>query len=349
MSTWHAQLTDLEATVVDELQSDFPIAKRPFRVIADRFDADEEAVLAATTDLVENGILRRVGPVLNPPVIGSSALAAVSVPDGQFEQASSFVNSYDEVNHNYRRDHQWNMWFVVTAHSRTRRNQIIEAIEAETGSEVLTLPMRRQYYIGLEFPVVNDDQLAWHGTELTEAEKRQISGRSLSISEMEKRILLEIQNGFELTATPYREIAKAAGEPTKTVCQAIESLSERNAIKRIGCVVNHHAVGFDENCMVVWDVPDYRLDTAGTAAGSYSAVTYCCHRPRRSAMDWPYNLFTMIHGRSAEAVEATIDELAAACLPYSHERLHTTAALKQTGTRYSELMETDDNRTELHT
>ena len=122
---------------------------------------------------------------------------------------------------------------------------------------------------------------------------------------------------------------------------AIERLSDRDCIKRIGCVVDHHAVGFDENCMVVWDVPDGELDERAVAAGRQPTVTYCCHRPRRDAAGWSYNLFTMIHGRSHEAVEATIDELAAGHLRCDHARLHTTAVLKQTGVRYSELLAPD--------
>jgi hypothetical protein len=90
--------------------------------------------------------------------------------------------------------------------------------------------------------------------------------------------------------------------------------------------------------MVVWDVPDEQLDRRGEAAGSLSSVTLCYHRPRRPAQDWPYNLFTMIHGREASAVDAEIDALAAETLPFEHERLYSTETLKQTGARYEALV-----------
>jgi len=90
--------------------------------------------------------------------------------------------------------------------------------------------------------------------------------------------------------------------------------------------------------MVVWDVPDEELDAVGERVGALPYVTLCYHRPRRPERDWPYNLFTMIHGREAAAVDATVDELAADHVPYPHERLYSTATLKQTGARYETLV-----------
>jgi DNA-binding Lrp family transcriptional regulator len=96
--------------------------------------------------------------------------------------------------------------------------------------------------------------------------------------------------------------------------------------------------GFDANCMVVWDVPDDELDDRGTDVGSLPYVTLCYHRPRRPDQEWPYNLFTMIHGRDPAAVDEMIDELATDHLPFTHERLYSTETLKQTGARYDELV-----------
>jgi DNA-binding Lrp family transcriptional regulator len=90
--------------------------------------------------------------------------------------------------------------------------------------------------------------------------------------------------------------------------------------------------------MVVWDVPDDELDERGEAVGSLPYVTLCYHRPRRPEQEWEHNLFTMIHGREAEAVDAKIDELAADHLPFPHERLYSTETLKQTGARYEYLV-----------
>lgn len=337
MTSEHDRFTPLEATVLDEVQSGFPLQPRPYRALGNQYEDSESAVFNAVCRLTRKGFLRRVGPVLNPPVIGSSALVAMRVPPSKFDTIARTVNAYPEVNHNYRRNHDWNMWFVVTADSRRNRMRLLADIEAETGLDVLALPMRTQYYINLEFPVLTAGNLANCRDPQSTIEPVEIHDFSLDLDRFQRRLLLEVQDGFEIDERPYQQLATALDTDLTSVLTALRELRDRNVIKRIGCVVNHHAVGFDENCMVVWDVPSEERDKVGRLAGAHPAVTYCCHRVPRDEHDWPYTLFTMIHGRCSEAVEETIDDLADGPLPYPHMRLHTEAALKQTGARYREL------------
>jgi DNA-binding Lrp family transcriptional regulator len=336
---WRADLDAIDAALIDEYQSGFPVVERPFRVVADELGIGEDEALDRVRRLRERGIFRRFGAVLNPPVIGSSTLAAVSAPEERFDAVAEVINGYRQVNHNYRRDHAWNMWFVVTAASREKRDAILAEIEAETGCEVLALPMLTDYYIDLEFPVVNDDAFARESVAATDASATRISeDAAAGLSDLDAALLVEIQDGFPLSATPYRDVAEAIGADVGAVVGAVERLLADGCIKRVGCVVNHVVTGFDANCMVVWDVPDDELDARGEAVGELPYVTLCYHRPRRPDQGWEYNLFTMIHGRETDAVDQKIDELAAEHLPFDHERLYSTATLKQTGARYDDLV-----------
>ena len=336
---WRERIDDVDAALIDEYQSDFPIRERPFEVIGEELGISADEALSRVERLREEGIFRRFGAVLNPPVIGSSTLAAVSVPEDRFDDVAELINDYQQVNHNYARDHEWNMWFVVTAGSRETRDRILDEIEARTGCSVLVLPMVTDYYIDLEFPVVNGDRFARESIEDTDASATRISEDAVAdLSELDRRLLLAIQSGFPLTATPYRDIAATVDADVTDVLAAIERLRENGCIKRIGCVVNHVTTGFDNNCMVVWDVPDDQLDELGQRVGELPYVTLCYHRPRRPEQSWPYNLFTMIHGRHADAVDEKIDELSTEYLPVSHDRLYSTATLKQTGARYEEIV-----------
>ena len=336
---WRERIDDVDAALIDEYQSDFPIRERPFEVIGEELGISADEALSRVERLREEGIFRRFGAVLNPPVIGSSTLAAVSVPEDRFDDVAELINDYQQVNHNYARDHEWNMWFVVTAGSRETRDRILDEIEARTGCSVLVLPMVTDYYIDLEFPVVNGDRFARESIEDTDASATRISEDAVAdLSELDRRLLLAIQSGFPLTATPYRDIAATVDADVTDVLAAIERLRENGCIKRIGCVVNHVTTGFDNNCMVVWDVPDDQLDELGKRVGELPYVTLCYHRPRRPEQSWPYNLFTMIHGRNADAVDEKIDELSTEYLPVSHDRLYSTATLKQTGARYEEIV-----------
>ena len=337
---WRAGLDDVDAALIDDYQSGFPVAERPFRRLGAALGVEESTALRRVRELRDRGVFRRFGAVLNPPVIGASTLAAVQAPADRFEAVAETINGYRQVNHNYRRDHEWNTWFVVTAGSLSKRDAILAEIEAETGCEVLNLPMLTDFYIDLEFPVVNADSFARESVAETSVSATRISETAAAdLSALDRRLLLEIQDGFPLSATPYRDVADAVAAPVEEVLAAVESLRADGCIKRIGCVVNHLVTGFDANCMVVWDVRDEELDDRGEAVGQLPYVTLCYHRPRRPEQGWTYNLFTMIHGRDPEAVNEKIDELAADHLPVDHERLYSTETLKQTGARYEDIVD----------
>jgi DNA-binding Lrp family transcriptional regulator len=337
---WRATIDDIDAALIDGYQSGFPIEERPFRRVGEAVGIDEAAALERVEALREQGIFRRFGAVLNPPVIGSSTLAAVQAPDERFEEIAGIINGYTQVNHNYRREHEWNMWFVVTAGSLSVRDRILEEIGERTGCSVLVLPMVTDFYIDLEFPVVNGDRFARESLDSTSVDATRISeSAAADLSALDRRLILEIQDGFPLSATPYRDVAAAVEAPVEDVLAAIERLQADGCIKRIGCIVNHVVTGFDSNCMVVWDVPDAELDERGEDVGELPYVTLCYHRPRRLSQGWPYNLFTMIHGRDPDAVDEQIDELAAEYLPFEHERLYSTETLKQTGAQYEAIVD----------
>ncbi|MFP8956654.1 Lrp/AsnC family transcriptional regulator [Natrialbaceae archaeon A-CW3] len=343
---WREEIDDVDAAIIDGYQSGFPIEERPFRALGEALEIDEGDALERVQRLREAGVFRRFGAVLNPPVIGSSTLAAVKAPEDRFDDIADVINGYRQVNHNYARDHEWNMWFVVTAGSRETRDRILEEIEERTGCTVLVLPMLTDYYIDLEFPVVNSDSFARESLGAgTDASATRISEDAAGdLSRFDAALLLEIQDGFPLSKTPYRDIAAALeadldeSVAVDDVLDAVARLQDDGCIKRIGCIVNHVVTGFDANCMVVWNVPDERLDEWGERAGSLPYVTLCYHRPRRPDLEWPYNLFTMIHGRDQDAVDAKIDELADDYLPVEHERLYSTQTLKQTGAQYESLV-----------
>jgi DNA-binding Lrp family transcriptional regulator len=345
---WRSDIDAVDAALIDEYQSGFPVEARPFERVAREVAAetgvavDADEVLDRVRDLREKGVFRRFGAVLNPPVIGSSTLAAVRAPEDRFDDVAAVINGYRQVNHNYRRDHEWNQWFVVTAGSRETRDAILAEIEERTGCEVLALPMLTDYYIDLEFPVVNGDRFARESLDSTDVSATRISEDARGdLTSLEADLLLAIQDGFPLSSTPYDDVAVEIDAAVDDVLAAVERLLADGCIKRIGCIVNHVVTGFRNNCMVVWDVPDDELDERGAAVGSLPYVTLCYHRPRRSEQGWEYNLFTMIHGREAAAVDAKIDELAADYLPVPHDRLYSTETLKQTGAQYETLVAED--------
>ncbi len=128
------------------------------------------------------------------------------------------------------------------------------------------------------------------------------------LNEQDRRLIAEIQGGLPLTSRPYAAVGERVGLSEQEVIERISALQDSGVIKRLGVVVRHHELGYTANAMVVWDVPDERLDEVGEKLGAQDCVTLCYQRPRRLP-DWPYNLFSMIHGKERERVSAYIKSL----------------------------------------
>lgn len=335
---WRGSVDSFDEELLDDLQTGFPLHPRPYREVADRYGSTEEEVYRRTRRLVDLGLVRRLGPVLNPPVVGSSALAAVSTPDGRLEEVAEAINQRKTVNHNYERDHELDLWFVVTAPDPETRSKVLGGIGRYVGRRPLVLPLETEYYVDLAFPVANDDLSARESSEAPgEVEPTPVEDEPAELTDLEADVVLEVQDGLSNSRTPYLDLADSVDAGRDEVLRALESLEDGNCVKRVGLVVDHHAVGFDSNCMVVWKVPEDEVDSYGVVAGRKPYVSYCCHRTPRPERGWEYSMFTMVHGREASAVERRIDELADE-VPFEHRRLTTEKVFKQTGVRYPDLV-----------
>ncbi len=147
------RLTALEKRLLDTWQKGFPLVPRPYAEIARKLGVSEALVLTVLERLVSQGLISRVGPVFAPRKVGVSTLAAMAVPSDELERVAALVSSYEEVNHNYEREHRYNLWFVVTAADEGALKEVLESIEARTGHPVLDLPLEAQYHIDLGFPL----------------------------------------------------------------------------------------------------------------------------------------------------------------------------------------------------
>lgn len=151
----------MEQSLINDFQRDLPIESRPYAYIADSLGVEEKDVLEILRRFKASGIVARVGPVFAPNSVGVSTLAAIAVNPDSVTQVAGLVNQFSEVNHNYEREHEFNLWFVITASSSEHLQQVINQIETKTGHSVLVLPMLKDYFIDLAFPIdweqSNDD------------------------------------------------------------------------------------------------------------------------------------------------------------------------------------------------
>ncbi len=147
------RLDALDRRLLDDFQSGIPLAPRPFALMAEQLGVTETEVIARLQRLTEAGAVSRVGPVFRPRQVGASTLAAMAVPPERLTEVATLVNGFPEVNHNYEREHDFNLWFVLTAPDRTRLERVLDEIGRRAGLPVLDLPMLAEYHIDLGFPL----------------------------------------------------------------------------------------------------------------------------------------------------------------------------------------------------
>ncbi|WP_313694462.1 Lrp/AsnC family transcriptional regulator [Halorarum halobium] len=354
-----ADLSTLDRAVVNAFQGGFPVVAEPWEPAATALrergvDVTGPELLAAVRDLDERGVLSRFGALVNAEEIGGTAtLVAMHAPPERFEAVAETVNGYREVAHNYEREHpHLNMWFVLSVASEPqgasdgrggtaseRVEEVLASIEADTGQETYNLPKQREFHVGAKFlldgPVsAGDLDLSGLGPDVTPTDGG-------TITPDERDLVVEIQGGLPITETPYADVAAELDQPTEWVVETIKRFDLEGKVRRVGVIPNHYALGYTENGMTVWDVPDDVLDEVGETVAELGFVTHCYHRPRHEGV-WPYNFFAMTHGRDEAESERRVEQVRETMTEFwdvadgDWDTLFSTRILKKTGIRLAE-------------
>lgn len=144
-------LDELDKAIINCLQEGFPLVPNPFTAVAARLGCSEQELLDRVGSLRERGVITRFGPFYDAAAMGGAfCLCAMAVPRARFEEVAEVVNSYPEVAHNYERDHDLNMWFVLATDTPERIESTATRIEQETGLSVMRLPKLEEYFIGFK-------------------------------------------------------------------------------------------------------------------------------------------------------------------------------------------------------
>ncbi len=150
--------TTLEQHLLNDYQRDMSLSATPYADMAKRLDVSEEEVLQCLQSLQDRGVISRIGPVFRPNRIGVSTLAAMAVPEQDLECVARIISAFPEVNHNYQREHEYNLWFVVTASSAEHLDIVLHEIEQHAEYPLMSLPMLDDYFIDLGFKLKTQTQ-----------------------------------------------------------------------------------------------------------------------------------------------------------------------------------------------
>jgi DNA-binding Lrp family transcriptional regulator len=320
----------LDFRLLNDFQRGFPLATHPWKVLAERLDCSATEVMARLACLQDAGKISRVGPVFAPNRIGASTLAAMAVPEAELPRVAAQVSAFPGVNHNYRREHRYNLWFVASAPD-----------EASPGPSA-----------GLTWgpsPPARPSPCPWSRNTTSTWAFDLASGRRTrhavspvqrqSLTRSEWQLIDLLHDGLPWVERPFQAMGDAAGLGEGRVLTTLSRWLADGTLRRFGVVVRHRELGWRANAMCVWQVPEAQVSAFGHALAAEDGVSLCYRR--RTTPDWPYNLFCMIHGQGREAVEARRATLAAqvGLAAFPAAVLFSTDCYKQCGARYQAPLE----------
>jgi len=326
-------LSELEREFINHYQGNFPIQERPFRVIAGRLNCSEDELIDTVKHLKDENLLTRFGPLYDAASLGGGlTLAAIAVPEERYETVTEIVNRYPQVAHNYRREHELNMWFVVATETPEEIDSILRAIEQMTKLKVYNFPKQHEFYIGLWLHLSADGRHTTVAVPTPDFAEKLVC----ALDDIDRKLISVTQSGITIEHSPYQTIADNMGTTQQDVLQRLQKMLACGIIRRIGAVPNHYRLGLTANGMTVWDVDDDKVIGLGDIIGQLDFVSHCYQRPRHLPL-WRYNLFAMIHGHDREEVNAKVEQIKSLLGKHckNHETLFSSAILKKTGLRFA--------------
>jgi siroheme decarboxylase len=302
-------LDDFDRRLLNAMQGAFPIEPRPYAAVARALDVPEERVLARVRELIDDRIIRQVTPIYDTRALGyGSMLVAASVDPEHPWRAAKIINSHPGVSHNYLRNHAFNMWFTIAVEedSKLGLQGTLDVLQELTGAEsIRQLPTLKLFKIRMDLEMEGGtDRLASAGVaeEPAELEKQ-------PYDDVDRAVIRVTQGDLPVVPEPYAAAATELGMSVDALVEHMQGMVERGLLRRVAAILFHRRAGFSANGMGVWKVPEDRVLEIGPRMAAFRGISHCYQRPTYE--DWPYQLFTMAHGRSKEECDAVLDAVAA--------------------------------------
>jgi len=325
----------LDRELLNLLQENIPLVPRPYQALAERLGTTEADVLRRVAELKKT-VVRQISAIFDTRALGyASSLVAARVKPELVDKAAQVINEHPGVSHNYKRNHAFNLWFTIAVppNSRFGLEKTVEILgkRAPGVESIRLLPTLKLFKIGVQLDVTGkeDTSKAKAKPTYTDEDRKNADSR---LSDLDIAMVRELQKDLPVTERPFDEWAQNIGITTEELLAGAESLKQRKLMRRFSAVLRHRQAGFLFNGMGVWNVPDDKVEEVGPKMAAFKAVSHCYLRPRYE--DWPYNIFTMVHGRSLEECEAILKAIEEETGITDRIVLYSTKEYKKTRVEY---------------
>jgi siroheme decarboxylase len=323
----------IDKEILNLIQREVPLEREPFEAIGREVGIAGDETIRRIEALKRGRVIRQISAIFDTRVLGyESSLVAAKIPAEKLAEGAKAVNSHPGVSHNYERNNELNLWYTVAVppDSRLGLEDTVDVLHRISGAEkTRILPTLKLFKIGVTLDMKMGATAKKEAPLYGEAD-RQAADRN--ISEDDKSAIRALQEDIPLTPRPFDVWGRQVGLSPEELLERAYDLQRRKIMRRFSAVLYHRKAGFRANAMGVWKVPEDRVEEVGNMFAQYQAVSHCYERP--TYPDWPYALFSMVHGRTVEECELVLNAMSEESGLTEFDSLYSTREYKKTRVRY---------------
>lgn len=331
----------VDKTLTTLIQDEFPLVEDPYTELAKRgeLDLSGEDVRERLKKLKEAKVIRQISAIFDSRNMGyKSSLVACKAKDDEIEKVAKFINRHPGVSHNYKRNHEFNIWYTIAVPPGEDLEKHVNAIHEKSGALVTRiLPTLKLYKIGVKLNLKDTSPEAATQKEEKGSVWNKHLEEAVELSDEDIAAIRVLQPDLELVPEPFKPLAEELGMSQQQMFDKARELQERAVLRRFAGILHHRKAGFRSNGMGVWAVPEDKVDEMGQQMAQFKIVSHCYRRPVYE--DWRYNLFTMVHGESDDDCREMIRRMSEETGLDDYTVLFSVAEFKKTRVEYFE--ETD--------
>lgn len=298
-------MDSLDKEILNEIQWSFPLVSEPYKELANRFHVTNDEMKKRISNLKSLGVLRQLSAIFDTRKLGyKSSLVAMAIDHDKLDSVANQVNRHPGVSHNYERNHEYNLWFTLATPPGSDLKTEVDKFGKLAGiKKIRLLPTIKLFKIGVKLDMVDEKKKEIAPTE----EKKKISEVKFTPTEDDKEFIRQLQKDLEVVDRPFLAAAQSLGMSEDQIFEKLRYYEEIGVMRRYAAILRHRDVGFTANGMIVWRVPEQRIEEVGDILGAFPQISHCYQRP--VYQDWPYNVFSMVHCKSIAEAESMAKEI----------------------------------------
>lgn len=320
----------LDKEILNEIQWSFPLVAEPYKSLADKFHISNDEMKNRIVQLKSSGVLRQLSAIFDTRRLGyKSSLVAMAVTSEKLDYVANQINRHPGVSHNYERNHEYNLWFTLATPPGTDLKTEVDKFGKLPGIlKIRLLPTIKLFKIGVKLDMIDEKKKEIAPTE----EKKKINEVKFAPNEDDKEFIRQLQKDLQVIDRPFLPAAQALKMSEAQVFEKLYYYESIGVMRRYAAILRHRDVGFTANGMIVWRVPEEKIESVGETLGAFPQISHCYQRPVYA--DWPYNVFSMVHCKSIAEAESMAKDIQGHINVDDYKILFSSREFKKTRVEY---------------